>query len=65
MPTLPGRILMTPAEFKAARHKLGFSVRRCAEELSVTPRTIRRWEDGTRDIPGPAVVLIRLLAAER
>lgn len=27
----------------------------------VDPRTVRRWEDGTQDIPGPVVVAVTLM----
>lgn len=27
----------------------------------VDPRTIRRWEDGTQDIPGPVVAAVTLM----
>ena len=55
---------MTPAEFKAARHKLGLSANRCAEIFRIgSGRTIRRWEAGTQDIPGPAQILLTLLAS--
>lgn len=57
---------MTPANFKKARHALGLSVAQMARALSdpdgdgtpVNPRTVRRWEAGSQDIPGPAVVAI-------
>lgn len=52
---------MTPTEFKDARISLGLSVESCASVLQVTGRSVRRWEDGTRDIPGPAKVLMRWL----
>lgn len=50
---------MTPAEFKAARKALGLSANAMAEALKVSDgRTIRRWESGQRDIPGPAIVAV-------
>ena len=51
---------MTPAQLKSARRKLGLSVTELAQALGHTkapgkppidPRTVRRWEDGTQDIP--------------
>ena len=53
---------MTPAEFKAIRHRLGLSAQALARVLGVSDgRTVRRWEAGDRDIPGPARVLMLLL----
>ena len=54
---------MTRHEFKEARHKLGLSAEKCARVFMVSSgRTIRRWESGERDIPGPAQVLMAWLA---
>ena len=53
---------MTPAEFKEARHKLGLSAEKCAVLFRIASgRTIRRWEAGPQDIPGPAQVLMEAL----
>ena len=62
---------MTPAELKSIRHALGLSARGLADALSdsdhaaikspVDSRTVRRWEDGTQDIPHPVVVLVKIL----
>ncbi len=49
---------MTPAEFRAARHRLGYSHRQTAAMLRVDPRTVRRWEAGPEDVPGPVGVAI-------
>ena len=57
---------MTPDEFKAAREKLGLSQNRLAQLFRVADgRTVRRWEAGDRDIPGPAQVLIEWLSTGR
>ena len=54
---------MTPAQFKDARHKLGLSCAKLAVLFKVSDgRTVRRWESGERDIPGPARVLMDWLA---
>ncbi len=54
---------MTPSEFRAIRHSLGLSTQRLARLLEVSDgRTIRRWEAGDRDIPGPAKVVMRWLS---
>lgn len=53
---------MTPAQFKEARHKLGLSQSAMAELLGVSSdRTIRKWEDGERDISAPVVLLVELI----
>lgn len=50
---------MTPADFKAARQRLGLSQNALARALRVADgRTVRRWEAGQRDIPGPAMVAV-------
>ena len=57
---------MTPTEFKEARHTLGLSTAKLAELFQVSSgRTVRRWEAGDRDIPGPAKVLMRWLVTDR
>jgi DNA-binding transcriptional regulator YiaG len=45
---------MTPAQFQAARDKLGLTVRELGAILNSSQRTIRHWEtaDGTRP-PNP------------
>ena len=54
---------MTPTEFRTIRHSLGLSTQRLARLLQVSDgRTVRRWEAGDRDIPGPAKVLMRWLS---
>lgn len=53
---------MTRAEFKTIRQDLRLSTQVLAHLLRVSDgRTVRRWESGDRDIPGPAQVLMRLL----
>lgn len=56
---------MTPAELKIARKTLGLSQEGFARAMGLTgvhsDRTVRRWEDAERDIPGPVVVLTGLL----
>lgn len=48
---------MIPAQFKEARHKLGLSVSQLGAILDTEPRTIRRWEDGSRS-PNPVAVQV-------
>jgi DNA-binding transcriptional regulator YiaG len=53
---------MTPTELKSARHALGLSAEGFARAVGVeSGRTVRRWESGERDIPGPVVVLTGLM----
>ena len=53
---------MTPTELKSMRHALGLSAEGLARLLQVSSgRTVRRWEAGDRDIPGPVKVLMRWL----
>jgi DNA-binding transcriptional regulator YiaG len=50
---------MTPADFKSARHALGLSAEGFAKLVRVqSGRTVRRWESGDSDIPGPVTVLL-------
>jgi DNA-binding transcriptional regulator YiaG len=53
---------MTPAELKSARQALGLSVGGLARVVGVSgERTVRKWERGDRDIPGPVKVLVALM----
>jgi len=55
---------MTPQQFKDARHKLGLSAQGMANALGMSTssgRTVRRWEAGDRDIPGPVIRVIGFL----
>ena len=57
---------MTPAELKYARHAFGLSAEGFAKLVRVeSGRTVRRWEAGDRDIPGPVTALVELLIACR
>lgn len=57
---------MTPSEFREGRLTLGLSQSQLARLFLVSSaRTIRRWETGERDIPGPAVVLMRWLITSK
>jgi DNA-binding transcriptional regulator YiaG len=57
---------MTGPDFQALRDRLGLSARSVARLFRVSgERTVRRWETGDRDIPGPAQVLIECLASGR
>jgi DNA-binding transcriptional regulator YiaG len=53
---------MSPEEFKRARLELGMSQNDIAEFLGVaSDRTIRRWEEGAKDIPGPVLLVMELI----
>jgi DNA-binding transcriptional regulator YiaG len=57
---------VTPAELREARRKLGFSASGLARALRLGKggdRTVRRWEAGERQIPGPAQVAIEMMLA--
>jgi DNA-binding transcriptional regulator YiaG len=57
---------MTPAELKTARHALGLSAEGFAKLVRVeSGRTVRRWEAGDRDIPGPVIVIVEALMSSR
>lgn len=57
---------MTRAKLKAARHALGLSAEGFAQLIKVeSGRTVRRWEAGERDIPGPVQVLLKALIESR
>lgn len=49
---------MTPAELKSIRQSLGLSAEAFARLLRIqSGRTVRRWEAGDSDIPGPVEVI--------
>lgn len=52
---------MTPAEFRAARERLGLTQTAMAAALEVTLRAVQMWEAGERGIPGPARVALRFM----
>lgn len=57
---------MTPADLKSARHALGLSAEGMAKFVQVAGgRTVRRWEKGERDIPGPVQVLVTAAISSR
>jgi DNA-binding transcriptional regulator YiaG len=54
--------VLTPAELKSARHALGLSAEGFARLVRVqSGRTVRRWESGEQDVPGPVLVILDLL----
>jgi DNA-binding transcriptional regulator YiaG len=57
---------MNKTEFREARRKLGFSQKQLATLLKVaSDRTVRRWEAGEKDIPGPVIVLMNWLLSNK
>lgn len=59
---------MLPHEIQAARHELGMTQRELGVFLELEndgpERTVRRWETGTRAIPGPVKVALALKLRE-
>ena len=57
---------MTPARLKAIRHALGLSAQGFADAARVSNgATVRKWERGANDIPGPVTVLAELWSDPR
>lgn len=57
---------MTPTELRTGRHALGLSAEGLARLVQVeSGRTVRRWEAGERDIPGPVTVIVGALMESR
>ena len=52
---------MRGLELRYIRHELGLTQSKFGEQMGVYGRTIRKWENSEREIPGPAIVLARLL----
>jgi repressor LexA len=53
---------MRPPEFRQTRHVLKLTQARLAEQLRTIRRSIIRYEDGSRRIPGMAEVTLQYLA---
>lgn len=54
--------VLSPAEVKAAREKLGLSQRRASEILGGGPRSFQKYEAGTQAVSTPMSHLLRLLS---
>lgn len=52
---------MRSEEFKSAQASLGLTNEEMSTVLMVSLRTVERWRQGTRAVPGPAEVAIALL----
>lgn len=58
---------MSPADFKAARLRLGMTQAQFARALKLGrtgERSVRRYEDGERRVPGPVEVAVGMMLAE-
>ncbi|MDO9119557.1 MAG: transcriptional repressor LexA [Nitrospira sp.] len=53
---------MQPAEFRQTRHLLGLTQDQLAQKIRTTRRSIIRYEDGSRRIPGLAEIALLYLA---
>lgn len=52
---------MSPEQFRRVRRKMGLSQNDVTDLFGLgSSRTVRRWEDGERDIPGPVILLMEL-----
>jgi DNA-binding transcriptional regulator YiaG len=62
-----GRMIfpMTSDQFRAALADLGLSQAGFARLAMVDARTVRRWCDGTRAVPGPVVALLGMMDKQR
>lgn len=56
---------MTPDQFRTALADMGLSQSGFARLALVDARTVRRWCDGTRAVPGPVVALLSMMAQYR
>jgi hypothetical protein len=54
---------VTASEFRATLDELNITSRHVARWCGVGPRSVRRWQDGTRHIPCGVDLVLRLLAA--
>lgn len=52
---------MTPTQFIKIRKQAGLSLGQLSDIIRVDPRSIRRYEDGTREISGPVSKLMDLI----
>jgi len=55
---------MTPDDLRTLRKRLGLTQAELAERLRNSERSIRRYEDGERDIPGPVQVAVEAMLRE-
>ena len=56
---------MTPTELKAIRERYGLTQSDLASLLRLSDgRSIRRYEDGSREISGPVSIILELMDAD-
>jgi DNA-binding transcriptional regulator YiaG len=51
---------MTNLEFQAEQSKLGLTNAEAAKLCRVSIRTVEKWRQGTRAVPGPVIALLYL-----
>lgn len=51
---------MTNLEFQAEQSKLGLTNEKTAKLCRVSIRTVEKWRQGTRSVPGPVIALLFL-----
>ncbi len=52
---------MNPEEFRDGLKALGYSLQGFAAFTGTNPRTVRRWAEGTQDIPPWVGMMLRLM----
>jgi DNA-binding transcriptional regulator YiaG len=52
---------MTPEELRAVRAEMGDTQAEAAARYGVAVNTYKRWELGIRAVPGPVVILSRVI----
>ena len=58
------RFVVNAIDVKAVREKTGLSQSEFARMIQISTRTLQNWEQKRRNPTGPAVALLRLVAAE-
>jgi len=52
---------MTATEFKSAQSRLSLTNQSLADALHVSLRAVEAWRQGTRPVPGPVEVALKLM----
>ena len=58
------RVAVKPADIKSARKRVGLSRDAFARTFSLSPATLRKWENGERQPTGPARILLTIISRE-
>ena len=58
------RFVVNAIDVKAVREKTGLSQSEFARMIQISTRTLQNWEQKRRNPTGPAIALLRLVAAE-